>query len=204
MECRHKTAMEGIPMAIRRRRSARTSPLVRVIGFVLFLLGAYFGRDFLPVATAPAGTGEGVLVERVVDGDTLVISGGERVRLIGVDTPETKHPNKPPEPFGSDACEFTRRMVEGKRVQVEYDPGEKTDRYGRTLAYVYIDGHMLNEQLLIEGLARALTNYPFSAAMKDRFRAAEAAARLQRRGIWSTTPSSPTLQIGQQPRKRAG
>jgi micrococcal nuclease len=192
-------------MAVRRRRASRTSPLVRIIALVLALLGAYLGRDYLPVSTAPAATADEVLVERVVDGDTLVIAGGDRVRLIGVDTPETKHPNKPPEPFGSDACEFTRQMVEGKRVQIEHDPGERTDRYGRTLGYVYVDGRMLNEQLLLEGLARALTNYPFSAAMKDRFRAAEATAKAQRRGIWSGShQASPALQIGRRSAKQAG
>ena len=58
------------------------------------------------------------VVERVIDGDTLVMENGERVRLIGVDTPETKHPNKPVAPLGKVAAAFTRRMVEGKRVRV--------------------------------------------------------------------------------------
>src|SRR5437667_7591164 len=62
---------------------------------------------------ADASQGERVLVQRVVDGDTLVISGGDRVRLIGVDTPETHHPTKPPQPFGQEAFAFTRRMAEG-------------------------------------------------------------------------------------------
>ncbi len=76
-------------------------------------------------------------VERVIDGDTLVLEGGERVRLIGVDTPETVHPQKPVEYFGKEASKFTRGMVEGKRVRLEYDEGTgRNDRYGRTLAYV--------------------------------------------------------------------
>jgi micrococcal nuclease len=61
-------------------------------------------------------------VQRVVDGDTLLFGTGERVRLIGVDTPETKHPSKPVEQFGKEASAFTKRMVEGKRVRLEYDP----------------------------------------------------------------------------------
>jgi hypothetical protein len=60
-------------------------------------------------------------VQRVVDGDTLVLGTGERVRLIGVDTPETKHPNKPVEYFGKKASAFTKRMAEGKRIRLEYD-----------------------------------------------------------------------------------
>ena len=76
-------------------------------------------------------------VERVVDGDTLVLDGGERVRLIGVDTPETVHPSKPVEAFGKEASAFTRRTAEGRSVRLEYEPRTaRTDRYGRTLAYV--------------------------------------------------------------------
>ena len=130
------------------------------------------------------------LVERVVDGDTLVVSGGERIRLIGVDTPETKHPNKPVQPFGKEAYEFTKRTVEGKHVQIKYDPRETKDRYGRTLGYVYVDGKFLNEMLLREGLARAMLNYPFSAEMKTVFRNAEAAAKAERRGVWSLPEQS--------------
>ena len=68
---------------------------------------------------------------------------GERVRLIGVGTPETKHPNKPVEQFGKEASAFTRRMVEGKRVRLEYDPSNAArghkDRYGRTLAFIFLE-----------------------------------------------------------------
>ena len=74
-------------------------------------------------------------VTRVVDGDTLVLDGGERVRLIGVDTPETKHPMKPVEYFGKEASAFTRRMVEGKRVRLDYEQANahvrQKERYGK-------------------------------------------------------------------------
>ena len=62
------------------------------------------------------------VVERVIDGDTLLMENSERVRLIGVNTPETKHPRRPVEHFGKEAAAFTRRMVEGKRVRLEFDP----------------------------------------------------------------------------------
>ena len=75
---------------------------------------------------------------RVVDGDTIILSTKERVRLIGVDTPETKHPNKPVEQYGKEASAFTTRIVEGKKVTLEYDQ-EKRDKYGRLLAYVYLE-----------------------------------------------------------------
>ena len=69
-------------------------------------------------------------VKRVIDGDTILLSNGERVRLIGVDTPETKHPSKPVEYYGKEATAFTKKMVEGKFVRLEYDWQER-DKYGR-------------------------------------------------------------------------
>jgi micrococcal nuclease len=144
-----------------------------------------------------------VLVERVVDGDTLVLAGGDRVRLIGVDTPETHHPTKPVQPFGPEAYEFTRGKVEGKHVQLKFDPGETKDRYGRTLAYVYVEGEFLNELLIRQGLARALTNYPFSSEMKQVFRTAEAQAKAAKRGVWSL-PQSPFDVTTKPSTKKAG
>ena len=82
-------------------------------------------------------------VQRVVDGDTLVLGTGERVRLIGVNTPETVHPNNAVEAFGKEASAFTKRMVEEKLVRLEFDPlssrrSDGKDRYSRTLAYVFL------------------------------------------------------------------
>lgn len=74
---------------------------------------------------------ETYLVKRAIDGDTIELSTGERVRLIGVDTPETKDPRKAVQYFGKEAAAFTRRMVEGKRVRLECD-WERKDKYGRT------------------------------------------------------------------------
>jgi micrococcal nuclease len=68
-------------------------------------------------------------VKRVVDGDTILLTNGERVRLIGVDTPETKHPEKPIEYFGKEAYQFTKRMVEGKEVRLEYDQTRSISEY---------------------------------------------------------------------------
>jgi micrococcal nuclease len=186
----------------RRRRSPIASlrgkhPILRLLIVAILALGAYLGKSqwsgtnpsVSPSTSTAASSDELVLVERVVDGDTLVLSGGDRVRLIGVDTPETHHPTKPVQPFGPEAYEFTRRKVEGKRVQLKFDPGETKDRYGRTLAYVYIDGEFLNELLIRQGLARALTNYPFSSDMKQVFRTAEAQAKAAKRGVWSLPQS---------------
>ena len=73
-----------------------------------------------------------VIIKRVIDGDTLLLANGEYVRLIGVDTPETVHPEKPVEYFGKEAYQFTKKMAEGKEVRLEYDQTRR-DRYGRIL-----------------------------------------------------------------------
>jgi len=123
------------------------------------------------------------LVERVVDGDTLLLSGGTRVRLLGVDTPETKHPTRPVEPLGPEASEFTRLHVEGRKVTLKFDR-ERRDRYRRVLAYVYLGDWFLNEELIRAGYSRAETGFPYSTVMKGRFRKAEQDARDAGRGIW--------------------
>ena len=115
------------------------------LAIVLNLLGCSIADP-----AAPLGVNYRV-VERVIDGDTLLMENSERVRLIGVDTPETKHPSKPVEHFGKEAAAFTRRMVEGKRVRLEFDlanaPRAHKDstQPRRTLAYVFLeDGTLLN------------------------------------------------------------
>ena len=121
-------------------------------------------------------------VARVIDGDTLLLSNGERVRLIGVDTPELHHPLKPVQYFAREASEFTRKMVEGKRVRLEYEP-RKRDKYGRLLAYVYLeDGTFLNAEIIKQGYGFAYTKYPFRYL--DAFRQYQREAREHERGLW--------------------
>lgn len=127
-------------------------------------------------------------VVRVVDGDTVILSmDGEdvRVRLIGVDTPETVHPRKPVEWFGKEASAYTKRLLEGRRVFVELEPGPThNDIYGRLLAYLYRvpDDLFINLDLVQQGYGHAYTKYPFSRM--EEFRKAERQARRKRRGLW--------------------
>ena len=123
------------------------------------------------------------LVQRVVDGDTFVIESGEKVRLIGIDTPETVHPRKPVEPFGPEASEFTKKLLEGKQVELEFDV-DKYDRYNRLLAYVYVDGIFLNEELVRQGLA-VISTFPPNVKYVEIYEAAQKYARENRLGIWS-------------------
>lgn len=121
-------------------------------------------------------------VIRVVDGDTIILDGQERVRLIGVDTPETVHPSKPVEYFGKEASAFTKRMVEGKNIKLAFDQ-QKKDKYDRLLAYVYLeDGTFLNAEIIKQGYGHAYTRFPFKYL--DEFRLYEREARENNRGLW--------------------
>ena len=121
---------------------------------------------------------------RVVDGDTIILDGRERVRLVGVDTPETKDPRKPVQYFGKEASLFTERLVEGRRVRLEYDHTRR-DRYGRTLAYVFLEnGTFVNLEIVRQGYGHAYTKYPFRRM--DEFRRAETTAREAGKGLWAT------------------
>jgi len=127
-------------------------------------------------------------VTRAVDGDTLVVDIAgqqERVRLIGVDTPETVHPNKPVERFGKEASAFTKRLVEGETVRLEPDPqNANRDRYNRLLRYVYLpDGTCLNEEIIRHGYGFAYVKYPFSRM--EEYRVLESNAREEGRGLWA-------------------
>ena len=131
------------------------------------------------------------LVVRVIDGDTIVVSPNEKVRLIGVDTPETVHPKKAVACFGKQAKQFTHDAVEGKTIRLVLDKVNTErlhkDRYGRTLAYVFLEnGTMLNRELIREGYAHAYTRFPFRYLVE--FRQIERAARTQGLGLWSSCP----------------
>jgi micrococcal nuclease len=137
-----------------------------------------------PVAAVPDGFT--TTVERVVDGDTIVVHGGERVRLTGIDTPETVDPRRPVQCFGQRASEETKRLLPaGTDVVLVYDV-DRTDRYGRTLAYVYRerDGVFVNASLVRDGYALAYT-VPPNVAHADEFAELQHQARQANLGLWS-------------------
>src|SRR3990167_5660053 len=139
--------------------------------------------------TATLGTknlnlkGESKKVARVVDGDTIEVEGGQTVRYIGINTPETVHPQKTVECFGREASNKNKELVEGKFVQLEKDISE-TDKYGRLLRYVYVDGVFVNELLVKEGFAYA-SSYPPDIKYQDLLNSAQEEARSQNRGLWA-------------------
>jgi len=119
----------------------------------------------------------------VIDGDTILLDGNEIVRLIGIDTPETKDPKIPVQYYGREAYEFTKRLVEGKKVSLAYDLNKK-DKYGRTLAYVYLeDGTFLNAEIIKQGYGFAYRYFLFKYF--DEFKKYEIEARENEIGLWS-------------------
>jgi micrococcal nuclease len=124
---------------------------------------------------------ESVTVASVVDGDTVELSDGRRVRYIGVNTPERNQPYYP------EASETNRQLVEGKTVQLELDV-ETFDQYGRTLAYVWVNGVMANMEIIRLGFANAFT-VPPNVRYEAEFRAAEREAREAGRGLWAGSDS---------------
>jgi endonuclease YncB( thermonuclease family) len=127
-------------------------------------------------------------VQRVTDGDTFVatVDGRrERVRVIGVDTPETVAPNRPDEPYGREASSFAKRHLTGATVRLAGDV-EPRDRYGRLLAYVWLaDGTFWNALLAAEGYAQQLT-IPPNVTYAGLLRRLVAQARQRERGLWAT------------------
>ncbi len=124
-----------------------------------------------------------VKVTRVIDGDTIEIEGGQKVRYIGIDTPETVAPNKPVGCFGKEASAKNKELVEGKMVELEKDVSE-TDKYGRLLRYVYVEEEMVNEILIKDGFAR-LDTVPPDIKYSEKLKNDETAAWEYSRGLWN-------------------
>jgi micrococcal nuclease len=168
-----------------------SSALAALAALVLSVAGCTAGGDRSSSSTVPVGSGPLATVERVVDGDTVIVDfdGGprERVRLIGIDTPESVKPDTPVECFGKEASAFTASLLpEGTVVSIERDV-EPRDDYGRLLGYVHreADGLFVNEEIVERGYARPLTippNVAHTAELVAAARRAEAADR----GLWAS------------------
>lgn len=141
--------------------------------------------------------GEYLIVTKVIDGDTFKMSNGEKVRLIGIDTPEkydsdkldresvrTGRDRNTIKKLGEEASEYVRKLVEGKRVKLVSEPGyEDKDKYGRSLRYVYLeDGTFINAKIIEEGYANVYNAANVSKIIE--FRRLEKEARENNRGLW--------------------
>lgn len=132
----------------------------------------------------PQTTSQTVKVIRVIDGDTIEIEGGQRVRYIGIDTPETVDPRKPVQCFGKEASSKNKELVEGKQVKLEKDISE-TDKYGRLLRYIYVGDIFVNDYLVRQGYAHA-SSYPPDIKYQNQFTQAQSEARSNNRGLWGS------------------
>jgi endonuclease YncB( thermonuclease family) len=142
-----------------------------------------------PDGGRPASGRPTAQVARVIDGDTIELSDGRRVRYIGIDTPETVDPSQPVGCYGKEASDRNKALVEGKTVSLEKDVSE-TDRFGRLLRYVYLGDVMVNELLVSEGFAQA-SSFPPDVKYQDRFTAAQQQARAASRGLWGPACAAP-------------
>jgi micrococcal nuclease len=134
--------------------------------------------DAIPESTAE------VRVARVIDGDTFEIEGGGRVRLIGVDTPESVKPNTPVECYARESSEYLKSLIEGKAVRLERDRTDR-DRYARLLRYVYLKDTFINEIIVREGYAESIAYRP-DTRLQARLDEAERQAKAEHRGRWAT------------------
>ena len=153
----------------------------------LCLLGMLVWRIFNPIPVArdfSFDADETHRVERVIDGDTLQLKNQQRVRLIGVDTPEMHGADGRPEEFAVAATRAMRQWIRNRPIRLEFDR-ERIDKYQRLLAYVFVGDDMLNERLIETGLSRAETQYGYSPLRKKQFLAAESRAREARIGLWA-------------------
>lgn len=197
------------PLSARRSISAvRIAPLAPTLIVIALLVLACGDQPASPT------------VVRVIDGDTFELSDGQRVRLIGIDTPETHVSQKLQSDIersgrdratiralGARATHHATDLVEGKPVLLEFDQGnaasDHRDRYDRTLAYVWVadsDGNPLfcvNKRMLADGYANAYTRFPFEKM--EEFREAERRARHEQRGLWADDALAPLADVVLEP-----
>ena len=144
-----------------------------------------------PVKVAPKeGTTDQIPVTLVstTDGDTIRVmykGVNEPVRYLLIDTPETNHPRLGKQPFGTEAKERNRALVNSGNLTLEFDVGEKRDKYGRLLAYVYVDGKSVQETLISEGLARVAYVYPPNTRYLTPYEEAQQVAKSMKLGFWA-------------------
>ncbi len=138
-------------------------------------------------------TSSWVKVIRVIDGDTIEIEGGERVRYIGIDTPETIDPRKPVQCFGVEASNKNKELVEGKMARLGKDITDR-DIYNRLLRYVWVDDIFVNLELVKQGFAYSYS-YPPDIKYQDQFVKAQQEAREAKQGLWNSCPAVVPAQV---------
>lgn len=174
---------------------------IYVLAVILAILQLFFNKNSLlpkvsviptnvpaPTATIISYEKQRVMVIRVIDGDTIEIEGKQKVRYIGVNTPELHDPRKPIECFGQAAADENKRLVEGKEVYIQKDVSE-VDKYKRLLRYVWVDDIFINDYLVRQGFAQVST-FPPDVKYVSQFLEAQDEAKVNSRGLWKECLSS--------------
>lgn len=169
----------------RRNKKKKNSVLSAVVVIILAAVYLVWGKE----DAEPTRSGL-IPVEliKTIDGDTIKIKyeGKEQnVRYLLIDTPETSHPRLGKQPFGEKAKERNQELLNSGKLEIEFDIGEKYDKYNRLLAYIYIDGESVQEKLLEEGLARVAYVYPPNTRHLDAYEKAQERAKKAGIGIWT-------------------
>lgn len=174
--------VKGIPIGYKTYNSRRAISTTQICGLILLIfIAAYIGLNLGRNSVSK----QDAIVEGVIDGDTIevLIEGkNEKIRLLGIDTPETHHPTKPVGCYGPEAEAFTRANLDQKTVQLEYDV-QRNDKYGRSLAYVYVDGQRFNDVLVNLGYAKTLNIDP-NNRYANKLMQLQSDAKTHQRGIW--------------------
>ena len=180
-----------------RRKTRHPFSLLIVMLLVagLVAVGQHFGWNTVATHTAVKAQPGTYAINHFIDGDTIAVNMNgtvEKVRFIGVDTPETHKPNTPVQCYGENAASFTKQAIGTGRVRLEADPkSTDRDRYGRLLRYVYLaDGTDLNEALIQNGYGFYYPYFPFTKSAQ--FAKDEVQAQAAHKGLWQACHPTPT------------
>ncbi len=197
----------------RKKYALRTGVNPKTVWFYFIALAVFFiffinrTQIYRSLPQSQSADFNNVFVTKVIDGDTVVLANRQRVRLIGIDTPEYNESDKlfrdasrsglKPESIralGRKSYFFTRDLCEGKYVRLEFGP-DRYDKYGRILAFIFLpDGRMVNEEVLANGYALPLLRFAFRQEYRDRFVSAYNKARINNRGLWTQKPGLAQLE----------
>lgn len=175
-------------MKLSRRQKKKLLKLA--IGLAFFGIAYFINKDVQPPPQVAGTITPGYYrVANFEDGDTITVDMNgktERIRMIGVDTPETQDPRKPVQCFGHAASEFTRNLIGDNPVRLEADAlSDNRDRYSRLLRHVYLpDGRLVQAEIIKAGFGFAYTSFPFTKSVE--FKAYEIKARTQNLGLWNS------------------
>ncbi len=175
-------------MAQRKSKRSNGKGSLSALIIAVVLAGAYY-LFFQEEDTTPSREGLiPVELVKTIDGDTIKImyEGKEtNVRYLLIDTPETNHPRLGKQPFGEEAKRRNQELMNSGKLEIEFDIGQKYDKYDRLLAYIYIDGESVQEKLIAEGLARVGYVYPPNTRHLDAYEKAQNEAKKKGIGIWT-------------------